>query len=202
MSLPASNLAEWHWCWVAGRQRVRRLGPAMECRQCRRFNKKHKCGYVPDYKAAWKEYPVEDCVACVRSGTPPAEGPSATLVKQRKPSEKDPAAGKTTGSKTEAVKRRYTRSELRQRKGRRKQLILVAVSHGLSTAAELMGVMERFDVTLSRRNLYDDLTELVNGKWLAREKTQRESGPAFQRDWEWSYFINPTLVERLSDDDD
>ncbi len=203
MSSPTStSTTKWHWCWVTARGRVKRLGPAMECRKCRSFTKRHKCGCVPDYKEAWKTYPVEDCVACVRSGLEPAEGPSSTLVPQRKPAAKEPAVGKTPGSKTAAVERRLSRSELRTRRYRRKQLILLAVSHGVDTAQELMRVMERFGVAISRRNLYDDLTELTISNWLVREKTERDKSPQFQRDWSWSYTINPALLERMSTDEE
>ena len=200
MTLQENNSLESHWCWI-GRLRVRVVLAAFACTRCRRFSKKHKCGSVPEFRNAWKPYPLEDCVACTKSG-PPAEGPSATLVRQRKPSEKDPEAGKVSGgNRMAAVEKRLSRTELRKNRSRRKQLLLVAVSHGVETAAELMKVMEAFGVELKRRALYDDLSALVKERWLEREEIQRDKSHHWQKDWEWSYTINPAITERLSDYD-
>lgn len=197
MSSRSSNSAEWHYCWVNPRNRVRRLGTPLECPQCRRFKAKHKCGSVRDSKGAWKDYPVDECVACLKRGEPLAEEPPQELPPQRKPRKRDPAAGKVHTRKPQQPQ---TRAEKRARKARRKQLILVAVSHGVETAKELAQVMHRFGAEVPRRTLYDDLDELTKDLWLIREKQDRENAPRFQRDWEWSYQINPRMLERLSDD--
>lgn len=81
-------------------------------------------------------------------------------------------------------------------------LLLLAIAHGVETQKDLLRVLVSFGAEVTRRNLYDDLEELTNGLWLAREKKPRENAPQFQRDWEWRYIINPRMLEKFTEEED
>lgn len=185
---------QWHYCWVGPRQRVQRRGLPLDCMQCRKSSKRHKCGMDPDYATAWKSYPVTDCAGCTRIDQRTlARGPSSTLVRERTREDRDPSDGKVP-------KHGVSRAQLRAARARRKQLIMVGIMHGLELAPELFRMLDRFGAPITRRALYDDLSELVKDRWLIRVKEKRDDSLPHQRDWHWRYSVSPAIEEKMRDD--
>ena len=191
-----------HMCWVGGQTRVRRVGPAMGCRNCRRFNRKHKCGGRPDYKTAWVDYPVEECAVCNPShprGEFP-EGPSPELPPEKKPP--PPKAPEPARPKPKAIEARKNKAEAVRRKRKRRQLLCLAVAvQGAAKFGTLLKVCRGFGVDASARALMDDLRELTDEGWLAREKVSAGKrdprAPGYLPKEVWEYQVNPAVVSKI-----
>jgi hypothetical protein len=189
-----------HWCWVAPRTRVKRVGSAMECFQCRRFKKKHKCGGRTDAKTATVPYPVEECAHCNPRhprGTFP-EGPSEKPPPQVKP--KPPKEGEPGKDRPSARQRRADRLKLRKDKQQRLMLIVLAVSRGAQLMTDVARVVHAFNPDVPSRTISAYLYELVNMKWLTREKEttpRTDVTPGFIPKERWRYTVNPAIMARI-----
>lgn len=190
--------ARWHYCWVAARTRVKRLGPATDCAQCKRHRTKHKCGLVTDAKLAWKDYPVEDCAGCASEFDPGEfpEGPKR-VPPVRAPSEKAPEGKLKTGGEP-----RHSRQAKARAKAKRLRLLVLAVGTGLHRTHELKKALTSLGVETHRQSLHADLQELVDERWLIRSE---EANPTAPRWWtkktRYRYEINPGLLARLQGDE-
>ena len=176
-----------HWCWVSGRTRVKRIGRADECPQCRRFANKHKCGMVRDSKQAWKPYPVTDCGSCMASGSV-AEEPEMRLAPPKKP--RPLAESKPT--------RKGTRMQRIQDKRKRKTLLVIASLMGVRLVKDYVKVLESFDAFLDRRLVASYLQELVAEKWLTVEYIERERTNKYQSvRTQRSFAPNEQVIQRI-----
>lgn len=173
----------------------------MECARCRKGKTRHKCGAIAESKLAWRNYPVEDCAACnpVRPqgefpepprDVPPVRAPTNVHIGEPPPKEKPPKEGPT-------------RWEMARAKARRLRMLTTLVALGADTIGALVRGIERMGVDKPRRTLSQDLDELVKDRWLVRTRKARGGKvPKWQRDWQWSYSINPAIVAATRSEDD
>lgn len=180
-----------HWCWVGGKQRVKRLGRADECVHCRRSEHRHKCGMVPVHADAWRDYPVTDCAACMAERGGIAEEPQMRLLPPRVPAR---------AVRQQEPTRKDTRIQKMQNKRRRKMALLLACTCGCMYLPEFVAVLESFGATVHRRLVSTYLEELVNERWLERTKVERERTNKHQLvRWQWEYTVNIHLQDKVKE---
>lgn len=192
MSNPAT---QWHWCWGdATRERAQVRGLPTQCSTCQRNARSHRCGFVEARTSCRKDYPVSDCGACSRVDVRElSDGPSATLVPAREIVDGPAPEGEQYQP---PEKRTGVRRKQAATKAKRMRLLVLAASRGDRTQPELAAVLAAFDVTCSRHALYNDLDELVDDAWLMRVRVPMAKVRG-TRDWQWTYRVNPSIVELL-----
>lgn len=187
---------ETHWCWVSGRRRVQRLGPLLECFCCRRWDHKHKCGMVPDFKRAWKDWPVDDCASCNPVGTKGnlPEGPVMDLDPVKE------VLDKPRVPKTQVPRLKYvSRMDKVRNKAKRKQVLLIAALQGATTTHQFGKVLADFGADqVGHRRVGEYLAELVEEHWLHREKVERPAAKKHSRvQMIWVYTPNEVVMEKI-----
>jgi hypothetical protein len=189
-----------HYCWVTPRQRVKRVGRAVDCHACHRWENKHRCGGRAVFSSALLDYGVQDCAVCdgrFEQGEFPTEvKPATRVVRPRIRKVKQPSWDRLS-----KIDRWRKRADCRATQRRRQTLIVLAVSRGYVTVRQISQLLIRFGVKTFHRDLLKELYKLVGEHFLVMIRVEREKTRAYQSGYMWHFQLNPAVEERLDAND-